>query len=62
VENTRYRFHVRCPNSNGAVVANAGAIGRQDSRNDLDEVRDWASEPANLALLLEVWRRLDERA
>jgi hypothetical protein len=42
-------FHVRGPS--------AGKI----SRNDLDEVRDWASEPSNLALLLEVWRRLHER-
>jgi len=26
-----------------------------------DEVRDWASEPDNMALLLEVWGRLHER-
>jgi hypothetical protein len=54
-------FRVRGPNSNGSVViATLELLAGKISRNDLDEVRDWASEPANLALLLEVWRRLHE--
>ena len=54
-------FHVRGPNSNGSVAATLELLAGKISRNDLDEVRDWASEPSNLALLLEVWRRLHER-
>jgi hypothetical protein len=54
-------FRVRGPNSNGSVViATLELLAGKISRNDLDEVRDWASEPANLALLLEVWRKLHE--
>ena len=49
-------------NSNGSVViATLELLAGKISRNDLDEARDWASEPANLALLREVWRRLHER-
>ena len=55
-------FHVRGRNSNGSVViATLELLAGRISRNDLSEVRDWASEPDNMALILEVWRRLHER-
>jgi hypothetical protein len=55
-------FHVRGPDSNGSVViATLELLAGQVSSDDLREVRDWASEPNNMALLVEVWRRLHER-
>jgi Domain of unknown function (DUF4160) len=55
-------FHVRGPESNGSIViATLEQLAGKVSRTDLREVRDWASEPNIMALLLEVWRRLHER-
>jgi hypothetical protein len=49
-ENTRHRTF--------KSIATLEPLAGKISRNDLDDVQDWASEPTNLALLLEVWRRL----
>jgi hypothetical protein len=31
------------------------------SRRDLEEAREWAGKPENLAVLVSEWRRLNER-
>jgi hypothetical protein len=55
-------FHIRGPDSNGWVVlATLEVLAGSISRTDLKEVRDWASLPANMALLMETWRKLHER-
>src|SRR5262249_47014697 len=63
LERIRHRtLTLRGANSNGSVViATLELSAGKVSRNDLNEVRDWASEPADMALLLEVRRRLHER-
>jgi hypothetical protein len=55
-------FHVWGPDSRGSVViATLELLVGHLSKKDFREVRDWASVPENMVLLMETWRRLHER-
>ena len=55
-------FHLKGPNTRASVdIVSLEIIVGRASKNDLAEVKEWASKPENLAALVSEWRRLNER-
>lgn len=55
-------FHLRGPNSRASLdMVTLEVIAGKASKTDLAEVREWAAKPANLAILVSEWKRLNER-
>ena len=55
-------FRLRGPNSRASIdMVSLEIIAGKAAKADLAEVRHWAAQPENLAILISVWRRLNER-
>jgi Domain of unknown function (DUF4160) len=56
-------FHLEGPDSYYKVDAATLEVlkERKLSQKDLKEAQDWMSEPANFAIFMTEWRRLNER-
>lgn len=55
-------FHIRGPDSRASIdMVSLEVIAGKASRKDLADVREWAANPQNLAVLVSEWRRLNER-
>ncbi|MDR3468837.1 MAG: DUF4160 domain-containing protein [Xanthobacteraceae bacterium] len=55
-------FHLRGPDSNALVdIGTLEVIKGKASKRDLEEATAWAADPANAAILVAEWRRLNER-
>jgi hypothetical protein len=55
-------FHLKGPDSRASLdMVTLEVIAGKASKKDLAEVKEWASRPENLAILVLEWRRLNER-
>ena len=55
-------FHLLGPDTDCSVnIASRDVMKGHYSRKDLKEALDWIDDAINLAALVEVWRRLNER-
>jgi Domain of unknown function (DUF4160) len=55
-------FHLKGPDSRASVdMISLEVFAGKASKKDLAEVKEWAAKPENLAILITVWRRLNER-
>lgn len=55
-------FHLKGPNSRASVdMMSFEVIAGKASKKDLAEIKEWATKPENLAVLVSEWRRLNER-